>query len=185
MLTMTLCTPFWLLLLWVFRQFLNSILALSESLMRIFCHVRFRCSWLVLGFSDSFYDCYCLDCGGLRASTACKSFYGNRDVILMSTGLAVSLIVAISKTSSMSLGQVFWFDCDLSAKSRLFCYCGGCFDFNLPILFVPIYSPLMMIRPFVGCPFVPASILFNMRQGWPRLMILLRDFWYRPLRSRH
>ena len=70
--------------------------------------------------------------------TVYKSFMEIGTAILMSTGLAVSLIV-MSKgksSSSMSLDQyLFWFNRDYQRRAGYFplCHCGGCFDFDLPL----------------------------------------------------
>ena len=79
--------------------------------------------------------------------TVYKSFMEIGTAILMSTGLAVSLIV-MSKgksSSSMSLDQyLFWLDCDYQRRAGHFplCHCGGCLDFDLPLPSSYVYPDL-------------------------------------------
>ena len=71
--------------------------------------------------------------------TVYKSFMEIGTAILMSTGLAVSLIV-MSKgksSSSMSLDQYLFGSIVTISEEQVifpFCHCGGCFDFDLPLL---------------------------------------------------
>ena len=196
---MTLCNvPFWPLLPWVFsRQYWDLPYLAPSEFDEWYPQSRltFRCSlWSgTRDFSDYFHYCYCLDCGGLLEylRTVYKSFMEIRTAILMSTGLAVSLIV-MSKgksSSSMSLDQYLLVQSWLSAKSRLFP------SLSLRRLFW--FWPSSSLRPmyiltfdedtaFVdGLPVRTMSILLTWWRGWPLpLWFQLQElFWYRPLWS--
>ena len=104
--------------------------------------------------------------------TVYKSFMEIGTAILMSTGLAVSLIV-MSKGKSSSFyefGPVpFWFNRDYQRRAGYFpfCHCGGCLDFWPSSSFVLCISwPLMRIRPlWMVCQFVPCLFFLTWWQG--------------------